>query len=288
MPNRLARAPGWARSSGGRTASRLPARSDGEIGARRKPGRRRSGRPGPASLGTGWPAPVRGRRWCVAGAGSVSVSSVAPATQRREQARAEPAHPEEGHRDVEPVVLADAAGAESRGTVAADRAAVGVDHALRASPAARGEHDDQVVGRLDPLLHRLDEPRGCGLLGERVGREHALQRGQRRHGGRIDGPSGARPGRPAGRARRGSADRGSSGTAIRCATFAARSCGLELGRAQQRAERDEHAPIRTMALGGDGPVDAVRHQQADAVTACPPRHPRVDRPAPRLRRRGRR
>jgi len=78
MPNRFARAPGSARSPGGSTASRLPARSE----LRSAPAK-----VGSAAIFAAWSGQPRNRvarsrsrkRMVVAGVGSVSVSRVAPA-----------------------------------------------------------------------------------------------------------------------------------------------------------------------------------------------------------------
>ena len=68
-----------------------------------------------------------------------------PGDERREQAGAQAAHPEERHGDVEAIAGFEAPDAEAR-PGRAERTPVGVDHALRRAPTSRGEHDHQVVG----------------------------------------------------------------------------------------------------------------------------------------------
>ena len=80
--------------------------------------------------------------------------------ERGEEPAAEAAHPEERHRDVEAVAVAEAPRAEAL-LDRAERAAVRVDHALGRAAAARREHHHHVVGRSHRRVEAGDE-RGVG------------------------------------------------------------------------------------------------------------------------------
>ena len=132
--------------SGSRTLRRRQHRREArraqrrEIGRGERRGARRSAPPGPASRGTASRARARGIGSCGPGSGVGLRQQRRSRDEHREQPAAEAARPEERHRDVQPLSGADAARLEP-GRGRPQRAAVGVDHALRRAAAARGEQD---------------------------------------------------------------------------------------------------------------------------------------------------
>ena len=94
-----------------------------------------------------------------------------PRQQRRDQPAAEPPGPEERHGDVEALAGADAAGLEPGGR-GPQAAAVGVDRALGAARAARGEQHDEVVRAAAPGPPWRG-PRPAGRLGRGALRERS-------------------------------------------------------------------------------------------------------------------
>ncbi len=139
MPKRFARAPARGRCAGGSTAARLAGRSDARSAVAKS---------GCAAMRAAWSGQPRNSVDALALQESDRAARLRRGLgeqrrsreQHREQPAAEAARPEERHRDVEPLAGADAARLEP-GRGRAERAPVGVDHALRRAAAARGEQD---------------------------------------------------------------------------------------------------------------------------------------------------
>ena len=183
--------------------------------------------------------------------------------QRGQEALAEPARPEEGHRDVQALARTDAAGLESR-CHRTQRGTMGVDHALGRAPGSRGEEDDHVVGRPHPLL-RARAPGWPAL--RPPGRPSVVQTR------RNDGAAGWRA-----PARTAAAEPGSRLLEL-VEVAAAPELGRrdevrhrrrgelrqQLRRSQQGAQGHQHRPDPHDGEPDDRPFDAVRGQQADPV-----------------------
>ena len=177
MPNRLARSPGRNCSAGGSTRVEAARPQRRQVGGRRTWGRPRSARPGRASRGTA-STRSRSRNASVRAGSGVDLGEQGRARdEHREQAAAEPAHPEERHRDVEALAPPDARRASSPASVARSAFAVGVDHALGRAAAARREHDREVVGRSHRRFERGRRGSGGARRGiELAGHRHVAQR----------------------------------------------------------------------------------------------------------------
>ena len=137
------------RVAGRAAARRAGCRRRGWRGRRRRSrgcGGEPGGLVGPAPEQRGPLALEEGQRRRPAPA-SASVSSVAPATSTVSRPAAEPAHPEERHRDVEALAGADAAGVESRARPPGGRRRGCGSTPFGRAAAARGEQDGEVVGR---------------------------------------------------------------------------------------------------------------------------------------------
>ena len=207
----------------------------------------------------------------VAGVGSVSVSSVAPATSDRQEPAAEPAHPEERHRDVEALARADAP--RRRGPAAvAPRAPpwvwitpLGVPRLPDVNRIARSS-----AGRTAGLDARRPVHRATSLRA--VTRRSSRWR---RFGRRAVAPAPAddrrRGRRRARRARRGSGGRGTRAGDQERRHARGPELRLELGGRSSVLSGTSTAPMRITAIAVDSPVDAVRHEQPDAACPCRPR-----------------
>jgi hypothetical protein len=131
---------------------------------------------------------------------------------------------------------------------------VRVDHALRRSAASRCEQDDHVVGGTNDAFQGFDEASGHGRVRQLAPRPDLAERRHRCDRAQV--------------------------VEVRAAAVAAHrhelahgcdpELGEQLGRPEQRTERDQHGADPHHRHGDGRPVDPVRHQQPDAIALGEP------------------
>ena len=186
-----------------------------------------------------------------------------------DQAAAEPAHPEERHRDVEAFVGARGSGRRAPSCVAPAARRRGCGRPPSVSLDCRSVNDDhEVVARDARALRTSDvdglRPGDCGFPGAGVvphedGAQPRRLRPRARARRRPPTPARSRRGRrgtsrPAGAGRR----------EIRCSTPAVRSWAASSGGRRSVLSGTSTAPIRITADRGQRPLAPVGHEQADA------------------------
>ena len=219
---------------------------------------------GPAAE-QGDPLALAAARASAPGSGSRLGEQRRAGDERRQQPAAEPARPEERHRDVERARPDATQRASSPAAAARRRAAVGVDR----SPSG--------VPRLPEVKRTTRSSAGRTRASSARDQRPARPvpgRSSSCHTRRSDGAAGWRPSAAsaARQARGGGLEvvevaRGRGTRARRRGGSRPRSSqlGEQLGRAQQRAERHEDGADAQRGERGDGPVDAVRREQPDPV-----------------------
>ena len=195
MPNRLDRAPGGRCSLRREHGFEAPGLERGEVGVGKVGMRReRGGLVGPAAKERD-PLALE-QLQCSCGLRLRFGDQRGAGDERRQKSAAEPAHPEERHRDVQAVAAFEAPGLEAR-LDRAERAAVGVDHALRRASAPGREHHDHVVGRTHGRVERGNELALRAARHRRVRRSSAnataRRRGNRASSCCSDAPTGNPP-----------------------------------------------------------------------------------------------
>ena len=190
-----------------------------------------------------------------------------------DEAATEPAHPEERHRDVEPLAGVDAARGEPR-LRRAERAAVGVHDGLRGATAAGAEDHDHVVGRAHELLRRPRPARPPangrapdsplpGPLGPRRALVPHENRSQPRERGHVQRRA---VGFQRRRDRREVFEMVVSPRAANTDQMldtGGAQLRRELGRSQERAERHQHRADAHHRDRGQCPLASVGHEKAD-------------------------